>query len=311
MKLPRKSQRYKRSLTSRELAYDKLRMLGYAANSGQATIHEIVGNVVRQSGCTHYTPIFIVGAPRSGTSFIGSIFGGTKGCAYFHEPPITKKWSRTWVTGEDAAAHPFEIFLWTHRLLRSVSQRGHSMLVDKTPQHSFIVPELKTAFPNAKFIHIYRDGRDVACSYREKPWIAQMSAYTGRYEDGGYRVGPTWRHWVEPHRRKEWESASDTHRAIWAWRLHVEASVSSLENIASSDRLVVRYENLAEHEFLSDTIGNFVGASPGDREVIAQGLKGFTPNSVGVWRRVLSDLDLQTIEYEAGKTLESLGYHSK
>lgn len=41
---------------------------------------------------------------------------------------------------------------------------------DKTPDHVHIMPELLTLFPGAKFIHMIRDGRDVAISYIEADW---------------------------------------------------------------------------------------------------------------------------------------------
>jgi len=34
---------------------------------------------------------------------------------------------------------------------------------DKTPRYVLWIPELVALFPGAKIIHIYRDGRDVAC----------------------------------------------------------------------------------------------------------------------------------------------------
>lgn len=41
---------------------------------------------------------------------------------------------------------------------------------DKTPPYIKIVPELLLLYPNAKFIHIIRDGRDVAKSFQSKGW---------------------------------------------------------------------------------------------------------------------------------------------
>lgn len=37
---------------------------------------------------------------------------------------------------------------------------------DKTPQHALYLQEIKATFPNAKFIHLIRDGRDVSESLK-------------------------------------------------------------------------------------------------------------------------------------------------
>jgi hypothetical protein len=47
------------------------------------------------------------------------------------------------------------------------TQKGKSIVVEKTPSNIWIFPELAILFPEAKFIQIVRDGRDVCCSHRE------------------------------------------------------------------------------------------------------------------------------------------------
>jgi hypothetical protein len=41
---------------------------------------------------------------------------------------------------------------------------------DKSPIYITIVPELATMFPTSRFIHVVRDGRDVAKSFQATPW---------------------------------------------------------------------------------------------------------------------------------------------
>jgi hypothetical protein len=47
---------------------------------------------------------------------------------------------------------------------------GKPRLGDKTPHYSAIVPELAILYPQAKFIHLLRDGRDVAISWIDAGW---------------------------------------------------------------------------------------------------------------------------------------------
>lgn len=42
--------------------------------------------------------------------------------------------------------------------------RARRVLVEKNPRHTLRIPFLKAIFPDAKIIHIVRDGRDVTCS---------------------------------------------------------------------------------------------------------------------------------------------------
>ena len=52
-------------------------------------------------------------------------------------------------------------------------------LGDKTPAHSFHIPTLKQLFPRSHFIHVLRDGRDVAVSaFRHRERIQQETNQT-------------------------------------------------------------------------------------------------------------------------------------
>jgi hypothetical protein len=44
---------------------------------------------------------------------------------------------------------------------------------DKTPVYIEIVPQLARMFPNARFIHLVRDGRDVAKSFQATGWVTR------------------------------------------------------------------------------------------------------------------------------------------
>ncbi len=61
-----------------------------------------------------------------------------------------------------------------------VSQKNNNKIfVEKTPQHILYLEFLLKHFPNAKFVHIVRDGRDAFCSARKHPGIKITSP--GKY----------------------------------------------------------------------------------------------------------------------------------
>lgn len=50
------------------------------------------------------------------------------------------------------------------------SREGKPLYGDKTPGYVVQIPELADMFPEARFVHLIRDGRNVALSYIERPW---------------------------------------------------------------------------------------------------------------------------------------------
>jgi Sulfotransferase family len=59
---------------------------------------------------------------------------------------------------------------------------GKSRWGDKTPAYIEIVPPLAAMFGDAKFIHLIRDGRDVAKSFQRQGWDGPwMHGYTGEW----------------------------------------------------------------------------------------------------------------------------------
>jgi hypothetical protein len=97
---------------------------------------------------------------------------------------------------------------------------------DKTPPYVQIVPQLAELYPEAKFIHLLRDGHDVAMSFRDLRWA---------------RNGSRWIHYAA----EEWMEAID--------------AMSPLP--LGEDRLIeVRYEDLVrETEATTHRICEFLG----------------------------------------------------
>lgn len=62
--------------------------------------------------------------------------------------------------------------------------QGATRAFDKTPMYALCTPELHALFPEARFVHLVRDGRDVAASYAETSFgprgLAAAAAYWRR-----------------------------------------------------------------------------------------------------------------------------------
>ncbi len=169
-------------------------------------------------------PIFILGAPRSGTTFLGSCFGALPDVSYHFEPRVTKAAARHVYDGswpEERAARTFRA---TYALLQVAAGHGGRRFAEKNPENCFVVPFLARTFPDARFVQIIRDGRDVAVSHAEQPWLAAGSTGSSGRGRAGQAWGPAARWWVEPERAEEFAGASDLTRTAWAWRRFTEAA---------------------------------------------------------------------------------------
>jgi hypothetical protein len=187
--------------------------------------------------CNH--PVFVIGAPRSGTSilawslhhhpdfwtsdeteFLHRLFGaGRLKGLYEAATSRPKTWLRT--HGVDRAEFLAQIGLGVNALFTSRSKGKR--WVDQTPGYTLMVDDLAELFPGARFLHIVRDGRSVVRSMIH----FRKSIGKGLSDAGGL---PSW--------AKSFEEAVET------WRLFVTTAQSFCD--AKPDRgLTVVNESLA------------------------------------------------------------------
>ncbi len=114
-------------------------------------------------------PIVILGAARSGTKMLGRMFKKHPDLAYWPEPNYVWKRSNGWV-GHDmlpaALATPDIIYQIREIFLEYTKAQGKTRFCEKTPANTLRLPFILKVLPDAKLIHILRDGRDVALSAR-------------------------------------------------------------------------------------------------------------------------------------------------
>jgi hypothetical protein len=141
-------------------------------------------------------PVFIVGFPRSGTTWVADIFDAHPQASVVYESYLfsreaglavftdAKHWKGP--TGVGALMRRDELI----RDVREVSTRwlaraldtNDRYLIEKTPSHLDTVDFIAEVFPRAHFIHVLRDGRDVAVSIRSAAgsWAPQWKRTFGR-----------------------------------------------------------------------------------------------------------------------------------
>jgi hypothetical protein len=115
---------------------------------------------------------FIIGSPRSGTTVLGEILDGHKNISQWYEPYFVWDWyfrnsPHDERTAEDATLKvQKQIYADFTNYKKKI---GSKIVVDKSPRNSLKISFILKIFPKARFIHIVRDGRDVALSMH-KEW---------------------------------------------------------------------------------------------------------------------------------------------
>lgn len=151
-------------------------------------------------------PLFIVGSPRSGTTFFRSVLNAHPSIALTSEARIfalLKQFfevdcERPDLLG-DAAREPLRAFgrrtlgAWIERFYREELQlrapiwgdkhpayadptvlSGRTGSIERLPRSGSCLSLIRELLPNARFIHIHRDPRHVANSLMHKRWIGSL-----------------------------------------------------------------------------------------------------------------------------------------
>jgi hypothetical protein len=241
--------------------------------------------------------VFVVGSPRSGTTFVGGALGSQPGFVDLGELPLLKATvPRLVQLPLDEQAREIRRIV---QLVRNLALAQRLRGVEQNPETSFVLRGALAAYPSAKAIHVIRDGRDVVCSLLERGWLNPDREGT---DDANQAYGAHARFWVEPERREEFARASEATRAAWVWRRYVTAARS-----ADPGRTIeIRYESLtADPAGEAERVARALDADAGplhDAFRVAHG------DSVARWRTDLTTEQLADVHAEAGELLAGLGY---
>jgi len=168
---------------------------------------------------------FVVGCARSGTSILGELIAAHPRVTYIFEAHHV--WETAGLGMNDShrlvaadATPPVRA-----RLREWVHGQGlpDTLVVEKTPRNVLRIPFLKAIFPDARIIHIVRDGRDVACSLM--PGVG----------------GTEWHHLKPPSWQHLMSAATGVVRCALAWKEIVEIALDDLQLVP---HLQVRFEEL-------------------------------------------------------------------
>lgn len=244
---------------------------------------------------------FIVGVARSGTSILGEIVAKHPDVSYRFEPDAF------WRRGKsdhhrDVGGGLTPTAVETARGIIKRVTWPKAMYVEKNPWHILRIPLVRAVVPEAKIVHIIRDGRDVACSMvpggidhlKSSNWHELVRAYDG----------------------------PELYARVWQ-----EAIAIALADLEGTDHLEVRYERLvAEPETEARRVMEYlgldwhpdvaehcrlVGDNTDNAYHAARQVEWYRPDHkrrVGRYLENLTPEQITGIEAAIGPTLQRLGY---
>ena len=175
---------------------------------------------------------------------------------------------------------------------------GAPRIGEKTPPNLLYMETLGRLYPEAKFIHVIRDGRAVSASLLKQNW---MDMRTGKPVD----------------------YCTDLRKAAHYWSSMVQEIRSQAASVPGR-YLEVRYEKLVTHprEVMMQILAFL--EEPWDEAVLSHEKaavvlpdtesssdavsKPVNANAVDRWKSELADEDVAAIEQQVGPTLKELGY---
>lgn len=178
--------------------------------------------------------------------------------------------------------------------------RGKALAGEKSPDYVRRLPMLQALFPQSRFLHIIRDGRDVALSTIE--W-AREDKGPGRFklwQKEPMAVCALWWRWLVSVGQKDGARLGAAYREVSYEKL-VAQPEESLRGLATFLELPFAPEMLTYHEGKIRDRPNLSAKS------------AWLPPTPGLrdWRAQMAERDLELFEVLAGDLLTALGYERR
>jgi len=199
-------------------------------------------------------PVFIIGCGRSGTSILGTTLSKHSSVTYLNERrdlwsrayPVTDIWSdvanerggKMVLTAADETASRSRRL--RESFVRETLKSHRPVLVEKLPINNFRLRFIQAIFPDVKFIHIYRNGLEVARS------IELRCQAGGWYGPDGYK----WKQLVDFAMSKQDSAglpatcAGYYEKGLLEWRLSTGEAVAFLSEFAAERFIEFSYADL-------------------------------------------------------------------
>lgn len=263
--------------------------------------------------------LFIIGAPRSGTTWLQLMLGAHPSVCTTVELTLfiyTNRWIFRWNREKaDIEADRWHIGLpmvWSEKefygFLEEFLERAYKPIIDaqpdathildKHPTNAAFVEEMNSLVPNSRFIHIIRDGRDVAASMVAAK--KQMGFGTGTVSESA----AAWKHhveWAQNARQFDGRYLEIRYKDLQDDPVSVMRNAFDFCGLEISDEDLIA--NVEQHAFKKVKQKRL---SP--EKGVALPKNFYRKGKVGSWQEEFSSVDCYLFDEIAGDLLVELGY---
>ncbi len=278
-------------------------------------------------------PLFLIGAGRSGTKFVRDMLSASTEVAV-----VPFDVGYVWRTGNEdkphdelpAAALTDDTRLYIRRVLGKLARLdaspSASILLEKSVPNSLRVEFIRAVYPDARFIHLIRDGRSVAESairqwqkpaesryllqkLRYFPWSNYRYAFWYLKNALLARLNNRVRIWGPRYLGMEEDIRVEPLETVCArqWKRCVMSSIDQLKSAPPEQVLQISYEELVADENVATSICDFAGIN--DKEAVLNFYRDkLIKGNDSKWHSNLSSQQKKLVLNEIDEMLVSLGY---
>lgn len=275
-----------------------------------------------------YQYVFVTGAPKSGTTWLGAILDAhpeisCKGesCVHFFGQKLNKAFKEydeylaqrraglgelngfPALTKQEFNA-VLQVFIQNRMLAVADAKESRLRFIgDKDPGHLPHMLLMNEVLPSVKFIHLIRDGRDVAISaWNHNQWSLKNQP-TANFDDFLLQTAGEWKKYVSKGREQGRRLGPDKYLEVKYCDLAQDttASIRRIFSFIGADMSEPQLAQCVE-------AGSFERLSKGRKAGEEDSKSFFRKGVAGEWRRVLNMKQLQGFNGVAGDLLQTLGY---
>lgn len=285
-------------------------------------------------------PVFVIGAPHSGTDLLARALKRSAGFhltigqpsvmsvvyAFARSPSIQRGRGEAAATVlRDALAQAWQVTAHAclscsdacreaggvHGAASCVAERDILRYGDASPDLMYCAEELVEAFPDAQLVQIIRDGRDVVAAMLAdsaalawfKPSVANVDT---EFPNPFFGI-------ETQDDLAAWPGLSVAGKCAMRWRGSVRAMARLRSSIPAEGLTTLRYEEVIRHPATAArTVASFIGTDLAAAGLRGPGLSASSSTAVppGGWRSALTPQQVSDVEQVAGVDLRRVGYGS-
>lgn len=258
-------------------------------------------------------PIFIGGTGRSGTTLLRvildshpDIYSGGEIKIIEYVVDLWKKMRGVFAPSlsgyhidDEFIDKQFKTFLSSF-FSEVLERSGKKRIAEKTPENLLLMGPLKQLFDDAKFIHVIRDGRDVACSLITMNWGDPLLGERSWFTENISSAARYWKQTILEIREQERDHLTMSDYMEITYEKLVNDLRQTVEQVLTFLKEPWS-DNVLHHEMFGHHLPRDESSSEDVREAV------YT-SSCGRWGWEMTEVDKDDFKVEANDLLIELGY---